>query len=325
MNCLPMLRGVTEGEGCISLIEIKLTSIKKIAVTIITGFLGAGKTTFINALLKSNTDKHFALVENEFGEVSIDSKLISGVDASQMFELKEGCICCTISDEYELVLAELAECFPNVDYLLIETTGIADPTSVIRPFFSESLRETYSFKGTICLVDALHFDNSTAQELKNKQIAVADLILISKAENLSIAENEDLKKQLCKFNPLSEIQISNKEFWEDFELKSLSFHLKYLPEQEVTHSYISTKLLSLSEPLNEEVFTDWLTYTMDIYKSKIYRIKGILCFENEPYEFILQGLGGSFEITEGENLISDYNSEIVVIGELEDLDLSYSV
>src|SRR5665647_3913055 len=103
----------------------------KIAVTVITGFLGAGKTTFINRILKNNPDTQFALVENEFGEVSIDTKLIKGLDASQMFELKKGCICFAISDEYELVLQELAERFPNVEHLLIETTGIADPASVI--------------------------------------------------------------------------------------------------------------------------------------------------------------------------------------------------
>ncbi|HPE77926.1 MAG TPA: GTP-binding protein, partial [Draconibacterium sp.] len=102
-----------------------MNRIEKINVTIITGFLGAGKTTFINQLLKQNSETQFALVENEFGDVAIDTKLIKGVDASQMFELKQGCICCTISDEFELVLQELAEKFPNVKHLLIETTGIA--------------------------------------------------------------------------------------------------------------------------------------------------------------------------------------------------------
>jgi G3E family GTPase len=106
----------------------------KISVNIITGFLGAGKTTFINQILKNNPDKQFALVENEFGDVSIDTKLIKGLDASQMFELKQGCICCTISDEYELVLLELAERFPNIEHLLIETTGIADPAPLSARF-----------------------------------------------------------------------------------------------------------------------------------------------------------------------------------------------
>jgi len=90
---------------------------QKIAVTVITGFLGAGKTTFINQLLKNYSDTQFALVENEFGDISIDTQLIKGVEASQLFELKNGCICCTITNEYEGILAELADRFPHVEHL----------------------------------------------------------------------------------------------------------------------------------------------------------------------------------------------------------------
>src|SRR5690554_6147983 len=132
----------------------------KIAVTVVTGFLGSGKTTFINFLLKKYSEVQFALVENEFGDVAIDSQLIKGVDASRLFELKQGCICCTITNEYELVLQELAERFPHVQHLLIETTGVADPAGVIRPFFREKrLKELYTFNGTICMLDAQNYDS----------------------------------------------------------------------------------------------------------------------------------------------------------------------
>jgi G3E family GTPase len=180
----------------------------KISVNIITGFLGAGKTTFINQILKNNPDKQFALVENEFGDVSIDTKLIKGLDASQMFELKQGCICCTISDEYELVLLELAERFPNIEHLLIETTGIADPAPVIRPFFSdENLHSVYQYNGTVCLVDAINFENSPEKEITIKQIVVADLILVSKSEQLSEIQKKTFKENLQKINPFAEIEF----------------------------------------------------------------------------------------------------------------------
>ena len=74
-------------------------------------------------------------------------------------------------------------------------------------------------------------------------------------------------------------------------------------------------------PLDKEKFIDWFSYNLDIYKNEIYRVKGILCFENEPFEYILQGVGGSFVLTEGENLISDNKSEIVFIGKLNGLNL----
>jgi G3E family GTPase len=301
----------------------------KITATIITGFLGAGKTTFINQLLTNNPETQFALVENEFGDVSIDTKLIKGVDASQMFELKQGCICCTISDEFELVLQELAERFPNVEHLLIETTGVADPAQVIRPFFADrNLKEIYQYNGTICLVDAINFENSPEKEITIKQLVVADLVLISKSETLSKTQKETLKETLQKINPLANIQFTqSKDFdflapfragvIDIYEQKSLIQKAKSeynFASFSNPHSNLSTKTLQFNRPLNKQEFIDWLTYTLDVYKNQIYRAKGILCFENEPYEHILQGVGGSFEITEGEGLRESDFSNIIVIG-----------
>ena len=296
----------------------------KIKVTVITGFLGAGKTTFINYLLAKYADEQFALVENEFGDIAIDTKLIKGVDASQMFELKEGCICCTITDEFELVLQELAERFPNVNQLLIETTGVADPASVIRPFFrDENLQKIYSFQGTVCLVDALNFAKETEKELKNKQVAVADIILITKSDKTSEEEKADLEKNISRLNPLSKICFSEFGISPDFKLEQVTFQPKFYPDypQNTTnHTKISTKTLIFSSPLNKERFIYWLSYTLDVYKNEIYRLKGILCFEDDPFEQILQGVGGNFELVEGENLIVGNKSEIVFIGRLNEID-----
>ncbi len=291
---------------------------KKISVIIITGFLGAGKTTLINQLLKNNPDKQFALVENEFGDVSIDTKLIKGVDASQMFELKQGCICCTISDEYELVLQELAEKFPNVEHLLIETTGIADPSPVIRPFFKDkNLQKDYQFNGTICLVDAIHFHTQPEKEILLKQIAIADLVLINKSENLTSEQTEKIENNIFLINPLCEIKFAEYGNSPGFQLDSLVHQKKIIrvfSNSENTHSTIKTKTIKFYQPLNKEQFTDCLSYTLDLYKTEIYRVKGILCFENEPFEYILQGVGGSFELVESENLKDPEKSQLVFIG-----------
>jgi len=290
----------------------------KIPVTIITGFLGAGKTTFINNLLKKYPNTQFALVENEFGDVAIDTKLIKGVDASRMFELKQGCICCTISDEYELVLQELAERFPNVEHMLIETTGVADPAPVIGPFFAdEDLKNIYKYIGTICLVDALNFEDSPEKDITIKQVVVADLILISKAEKLSGNQKEEVSKTLQKLNPFAEIKFSEKSVSKNIELNSFLHQNKTefdFVSISQPHSKLETQTQFYNQPINKDEFIRWLSYTLDIHKNKIYRIKGILCFENEPYEFILQGVGGSFEITEGESLKSSPKSKLVIIG-----------
>lgn len=286
-----------------------------IPVTVITGFLGAGKTTFINHLLKNNPQTRFALVENEFGDVSIDSKLIKGVDASQMFELKNGCICCTISDEYEQALTELAMKFPEVDHLLIETTGIADPAPVIRPFFAdENLKRHYQFNGTVCLADAKYFHRYPAKRIAEKQLAVADVVIITKTEDFSQADKELFLNNIKQFNSLARFFVSTFGFVFDFDLTNVhQIITRYFTVDYENHVHLQVKTIRFGK-LNKLKFADWLTYNLDLYKNEIYRVKGILCFEDEPYQYILQGVGGGFEIIESDFVMGEKESVVVIIG-----------
>ncbi|HPF52537.1 MAG TPA: GTP-binding protein [Draconibacterium sp.] len=293
----------------------------KIPVTIITGFLGAGKTTFINQLLQKYSNTKFALVENEFGEVAIDTKLVKGLNASQMFELKEGCICCTITDEYELTLFELAQRFPDVEHLLIETTGIADPAPVIQPFLrDEKLKEIYSFNGTICLLDAIYYGQIQEKEISLKQLAVSDLILINKSEQLKKGQRNVWLKEIGKLNPFARLIFTEFGNASEISLDKIvqktrtSFDFVSLS---TSHIHITTKLLEFEKPMSKPEFLRWFTYLMDVNKRAIYRVKGILYFENEPFEYILQGVGGDFELTEGELVMEPGISKIVFIGKLE--------
>lgn len=298
----------------------------KIKVSIITGFLGAGKSTFINRILKTNPTTQFALVENEFGAISIDSKLIKGVDASQMFELKQGCICCTISDEYELVLLELAERFPHVEHLLIETTGIADPTGVLLPFLNNSeIIKHFNLLKTVCLVDSINFKNQPNQQILIKQIAVADEIIITKSEKATDSEKLNFSETIKKINPAAKQYFASFGHVNNFNLTKV-----YPPKKQTLyfkqskHAHIQTKLLTFSKPLNKTHFENWLNYTLDLYKKNIYRTKGFLCFENEMYEHILQGVGNGFVITEGDSLLKKNTSEIILIGtQIPDLHYIY--
>ncbi len=295
----------------------------KIKATVVTGFLGSGKTTFINQLLKQHPETQFALVENEFGDVAIDTKLIKGVDASQMFELKQGCICCTITDEFELVLQELVLRFPHVQHLLIETTGVADPAAVIRPFFGKELKGIYQYNGTICMVDALHFWDSPEKGLTLKQLVVADFAVVSKAESLSESKRSTFRKSLQTLNPLSEIVFSGEINQTSFSLESILRKKKSefdFVSFSVVKNQISAKTWFFDKALHKTEFMHRMYYFLDVHKNEIYRAKGILCFRNELYEFILQAVGGSFELTEGDDLLDDQKSKIVFIGKLDGVD-----
>jgi G3E family GTPase len=296
----------------------------KISVTVITGFLGAGKTTFINRILKTNPETQFALVENEFGDVSIDTQLIKGVDATQLFELKDGCICCTITNEYEGILKELAERFPQVEHLLIETTGIADPVSVIRPFFrDDELNALFNYNGCVCMVDALNFDNQPDKEIALKQLAVADEVVVTKSEQLADTQKTGFKKKIEEINSHSSIQFAENRATENFRLNSHASEIKFHDPESAghAHSKINTKTIRFSQLLDKGEFMRRLAYNLDINKSIVYRVKGILCFENEPYQYILQGVGGSFELNEGERLVTNTESVLVLIGKFEDLQI----
>ncbi|MBN1820478.1 MAG: GTP-binding protein [Prolixibacteraceae bacterium] len=292
---------------------------EKIKTTLITGFLGAGKTTFINRLLKQYPGNKFALVENEFGEVAIDTKLIKGVDAGKMFELKNGCICCTIANEYELILLELAERFPSVEHLIIETTGMADPASVAKPFFTdEDIKNRFEYNGTVCLVDSVNFDIQPEKEISLKQIAVADLILINKCDLIDESVKNKLFKNITSINPLAEVLLVESGFSERFNLNSIistgqkkMLHMADKP----LHFHLISKTLTFNEPIEKEKFTDWLTYNLDIYKNQIYRIKGIVFFKDDPFKYILQGVGSGFEFAE-DGFAFEKRSEIVFIGKL---------
>ncbi len=134
-----------------------------------TGFLGSGKTSFINHLLTQNPSLKTGLIENEFGEVSIDSRLISNYQPESIIELSNGCICCNIFNEFSLTLQELVKKHDQLELLLIETTGVANPGPVISPFYQDAdLIRLFELIGTVCLVDAAHFSGNTVTERFSK-------------------------------------------------------------------------------------------------------------------------------------------------------------
>ncbi|MCE0547807.1 GTP-binding protein, partial [Klebsiella pneumoniae] len=153
-----------------------------IAVTLLTGFLGAGKTTLLRHILNEQHGFKIAVIENEFGEVSVDDQLI-GDRATQIKTLTNGCICCTRSNELEDALLDLLDSRDRgeieFDRLVIECTGMADPGPIIQTFFSHQvLCERYLLDGVIALVDAVHADQQMDQfTIAQSQVGYADRIL----------------------------------------------------------------------------------------------------------------------------------------------------
>jgi G3E family GTPase len=165
-------------------------------VTIITGFLGSGKTTLLNHILKNQEGVKTAVLVNEFGEVGIDNELIVAT-GEDMVELSNGCICCTINNDLVNAVYKVLEREDKVDYLVVETTGIADPLPVALTFLGTELRDMTRLDSIITLVDAENFSidlfNSQAAQ---SQISYGDIILLNKTDLVDEADLDLLEVRL---------------------------------------------------------------------------------------------------------------------------------
>lgn len=155
---------------------------RRMPVTIITGFLGSGKTTLINQIIENRQGLRFAILVNEFGDINIDNQLLISLE-EDMIELSNGCICCTINDGFVETIYRVLERQDPLDYLIIETTGIADPLPIILTLLGTGLRHLINIDAILTVVDSEtftpeHFDSQAAL----RQIIYGDIILLNKTD-----------------------------------------------------------------------------------------------------------------------------------------------
>lgn len=178
----------------------------KIPVTVLTGFLGSGKTTLLNRILHENHGQRIAVIENEFGEIGVDQDLVINAD-EEIFEMNNGCICCTVRGDLIRILGNLIERKDKFDRVILETTGMADPGPVAQTFFlDDGIRDAFMLDGIITLVDAKHIEQHWHESDEAKaQIAFADLILLNKIDLVSEQEQTHIQQELQKTNKIAKV------------------------------------------------------------------------------------------------------------------------
>ena len=181
-------------------------AIEKVPVSVLTGFLGAGKTTLLNYILTENHGKRIAVIENEFGELGIDNDLVINAE-EEIFEMNNGCICCTVRGDLIRILGNLMKRRDKFDYILLETTGLANPGPVAQTFFmDDEIGAKLSLDGIVTVVDAKHINDRLGDSGETReQIAFADVILINKTDLVTPIELVALETRLRKMNGAAKI------------------------------------------------------------------------------------------------------------------------
>ncbi|MFH7242507.1 MAG: CobW family GTP-binding protein [Spirulina sp.] len=272
----------------------------QIPTTVLTGYLGAGKTTLLNYILTAQHGKRIAVIVNEFGEVGIDNQLVIGAD-EEILEMNNGCICCTVRSDLIRIISSLMERSEDFDYLMIETTGLADPAPVIQSFFvDEVMRSRLLLDAIVTVVDAKyiweHWDSSEAQE----QIAFADVILLNKVDLVSPPILEELEQRIRQMNVIAKIhQTQNCEISLDsvlgvgaFDLKNaLSVDPEFLDEDAHEHDEtVASVAMQEGGVVNGDKFNRWLYQLVQERGADIFRMKGILDMDYEDRRFVFQGV-----------------------------------
>jgi G3E family GTPase len=302
---------------------------EKIPVTVLTGYLGAGKTTLLNRILSEPHGKKYAVIVNEFGEIGIDNDLVVGAD-EEVFEMNNGCICCTVRGDLVRILDGLMRRKGKFDAIIVETTGLADPAPVAQTFFvDENVGRRTRLDAVVTVADAKWLNDrlKDAPEAKN-QIAFADVILINKTDLVSPEQLAEVEARIRAINPYAKVHkterakiaLSEVLGRNAFDLdRILDIEPEFLEsdghdhdhhhhdhdhhdDHEHHHAHHSGGLkhyhdedmqsvsLKTDKPLNPDTFFPWVQNLVQTEGPNILRCKGILSFKDDDQRFVFQGV-----------------------------------
>ena len=295
----------------------------KIPVTVLTGYLGAGKTTLLNRILSEDHGKRYAVIVNEFGEIGIDNDLIVGAD-EEVFEMNNGCVCCTVRGDLIRVVQGLAKRKGGFDAIIVETTGLADPGPVAQTFFvDEDVKARTRLDSVTAVVDAKHIllrlsDSREARE----QVAFADQIVLNKIDLVSEGDLKLIEARLRRMNPLAPIHRAQRsnvpleailgrggfdleriielepEFLNPVHGEAGHVHDDACEQDHHDHGQgghdheddIKGVALRLDQPVDSNRISRWLNDLLAQQGPDILRAKGILDVKGEPRRMVFQAV-----------------------------------
>jgi G3E family GTPase len=267
-----------------------------VPVTILTGYLGAGKTTLLNYILTEKHGHRIAVIENEFGDVNIDSELVLSKD-EEIFELTNGCVCCVATARADLlrILDKLLARREKYDHILVETSGAADPTPVAQTFFLDSLISQVHLDAIVTLIDAKH----AAAHLDHHavdQIVIADRIIMNKVDLVSEGELGELEGEVRRLNATAPILRSSHARVDLENILGIGAFAAQRGElasdvHEGGHDpSLESESFVLEQPLDRGRFGAYIENLLREKGDDIFRLKGIIAFADEPRRYVLQAV-----------------------------------
>ena len=274
----------------------------QVPVTVLTGFLGAGKTTLLNRILTEQHGRKYAVIVNEFGEQGIDNDLVVDAD-EEVFEMNNGCICCTVRGDLIRILSGLMKRADKLDAIIVETTGLADPAPVAQTFFvDQDVADRTKLDAIVTVADAVHLSSQLVDHHEaEEQIAFADVILLNKIELVEKGDLDKVNNRIRKINPFAKIIKTTRCDAPLDQIVGLNaFSLERILEVEPDfldsdhdhdHDDDITSLSFVSDiPLDMEKFQTWFGELLRTKGQDILRSKGILDFKGEEERYVFQGV-----------------------------------
>ena len=277
-------------------------------VTLLTGFLGAGKTTLLNEYLGYRKGVRFAIIENEIGEQGIDGELVTQTEDT-FVEMNNGCICCTLNDNFNEILKDLNERREQWDELIIEATGIADPAGIALPFMADpAIARSFKLERIVCLVDSSIIEDQLEDtEEAAKQITFSDILLLNKADQVQPRYLDSLEQMLAEINPMAYMMTGHKNH---YPLNEIAAFTREQSEEELPshhhhnehghhHSDINALSFTFTEPFDVNALAERLNFFLLFSSKDVYRAKGIFYDPGEEQKVIVQSVRTSLLVSQG--------------------------